>query len=108
MTTLDRSDKTVISFTALFLLIAVVLVFMACDKWNGAKDSSVKASIQPVSVPYFKQGQILYPDYVCPDTLVVFDAEGLNKGMALVEQGFLDASDYQIDSILHENCNILP
>lgn len=60
----------------------------------------------PVPVEYFKQGQILLPDYACPDTLIVVDADGLNKGMALVEQGIIDATDYQIDSILHTHCKL--
>ena len=61
---------------------------------------------QPVYVEYFKDGQILLPDYVCTDTLIVLDAKGLNKGMAFIEQGFIEATDDQIDSILHSHTKI--
>lgn len=61
---------------------------------------------QPGTVKYFNNGDTLLPDYVCPDTLIVVNADGLNKGMALIEQGFIDASDYCIDSTLHMNCII--
>lgn len=60
----------------------------------------------PADIEYYKQGEVLNPSYVCPDTLIVTDAKGLNKGMALVEQGFIDATNYQIDSILHTHCII--
>ena len=60
-----------------------------------------KADKQPVSVEYFKDGQILLPDYACPDTLIVTNADQLNEGMALIEQGIIDATDDQIDSVLH-------
>jgi len=70
------------------------------------KKSQPAAITTPVKVEYFKAGDTLLPDYVCPDTLIVRDADGLNKGMALVEQGYIDATDYQIDSILHTHCAI--
>lgn len=56
---------------------------------------------QPVQVQYFNNGDTLFPDMVCPDTLIVTDADGLNKDHALVEQGFIDATDDQIDSVYH-------
>ncbi len=52
-------------------------------------------------VPYFNDKQILLPDYVCADTLIVTDYKGLNRGMAYYEQGYFDAGDYEIDSVLH-------
>jgi hypothetical protein len=61
---------------------------------------------QPVSVEYFKAGDILYPDYACPDTLVVVNADKLNKDMALIEQGIIDATDGEIDSVLHLSCEL--
>lgn len=57
---------------------------------------------QTVSVEYFKNGQILYPDYVCPDTLIVIDAKGLNKAMAYVEQDISWGSDADCDSLIHQ------
>ena len=61
---------------------------------------------KPVSIAYFKQGEMLLPSYACPDTLIVINAIELNKGMALIEQGIIDATDYQIDSLLHTTCKI--
>jgi len=59
-------------------------------------------NIQPVQ--YFTSGQILPPSYACPDSLIVTDFRGLNRGIAYIEQGILDAGDYQIDSVFHTFC----
>lgn len=58
-------------------------------------------SIFIVSVEYFKDGQILLPDYACPDTLIVMDAETLNRNFAYVEQDISWGSDADCDSLLH-------
>ena len=67
-------------------------------------------SKEPVYVEYFKQGQILMPDIVCADTLIVTNADGLNKAMGLIEQGIQaqtnDFGDYQYDSTFHQYCTI--
>lgn len=63
-------------------------------------------NVQPVKVGYFKPGQILFPDYACSDTLIVNDAEGLNYAMGFIEQGIIDGTDGDIDSILHTYCRI--
>lgn len=55
-------------------------------------------------VPYFNKCQILEPDYVCSDTLMVIDHKGLNHAMAYYEQGHLDIGDYGLDSIMHTFC----
>lgn len=63
----------------------------------------------PVYVEYFKPNQILLPDYVCIDTLVVVDHIGLNKAYGLLEQGIIDDSDWgddQYDSLMHTYCII--
>lgn len=66
--------------------------------------------IQPASRPEpvykenradFKAGEILLPDYACSDTLIVVNAERLNK-----EINECDGGDGDIDSILHRNCII--
>jgi len=56
---------------------------------------------EPVNVEYFKDGQILLPDYACPDTLIVVDAAGLNKAMAFVEQQIYWGTDADCDSLIH-------
>ncbi len=60
----------------------------------------------PVSVEYFKQGDTLLPDYACPDTLIVIDAAGLNKAIAPIEQGFEDATDGNISTVMYQYCII--
>jgi len=61
---------------------------------------------QPEKIEYFKPGQVLYPDYACTDTLIVMDADGLNRDIKAIEQGLIDATDDEIDSILHLYCII--
>lgn len=62
---------------------------------------SCKEHRKPVDVPYFKDGQVLLPDYACPDTLIVMDAETLNKNFAYYEQDIGWGTDADIDSLLH-------
>lgn len=57
-------------------------------------------------VPYFNLGQVLLPDYVCPDTLIVTNAAKVNRAMAYYEQGILDGGDGLIDSLMHTGCKI--
>lgn len=45
----------------------------------------------------FKNGQILYPDYACSDTLIIVDADRLNKAFEIGNLG----TDSEIDSVLH-------
>ncbi len=64
---------------------------------------------KPVSVEYFKQGQILPPEgYGCTDTLIVKDAKGLNEAMGSIEQGFTgqDFRDAQYDSLFYVYCDV--
>lgn len=82
--------------TILFCLLLAVL---------GSMVSCSKLIKVPVSVEYFKQGQILFPDYACPDTLIVRDAVGLNKAMAYVEQDIDWGSDADCDSLIHVYCD---
>lgn len=67
------------------------------------KKTAVKT---PVYVEYFKDGQILYPDYACPDTLIVRNARGLNEAFAPIEQGLsgFDFGDSDYDSLFHVYC----
>ena len=58
----------------------------------------------PVYVEYYKQGEILYPDYACPDTMIVIDAVGLNTAFGYVEQDISWGSDADIDSLIHIYC----
>lgn len=67
---------------------------------------SKKEDNKPIDVQYFKNGDVLPPDYCCKDSLIVTDAKGLNKAMAYIEQGFIDGTDDVIDSTFHLYCRI--
>lgn len=85
------------------LITATVILFYASffflDYCNPAKPA-------PAIVEQFKTGDILLSDYVCPDTLIVVDAVGLNQAMALIDQGIIEPSDSAIDSVLHMFCEV--
>jgi hypothetical protein len=49
---------------------------------------------------HYKNGDILLPDYACSDTLVVIDAEGLNKAL----DASYDIRDEDTDSLFHQYC----
>lgn len=72
-----------------------------CPNFENCKGHAVDLSIE-----YFKQGDILYPDYAVPDTLIVIDAAGLNKAIAPIEQGFEDATDGNIAAVMYKYCII--
>jgi hypothetical protein len=76
----------------LFILSCLIALLIGCSSCAGGNVSDIE---------YFKEGEILLPDYACSDTLIVIDAAGLNKGMALI-----DGTDGEIDSVLHIHCKI--
>src|SRR5690606_8365969 len=51
----------------------------------------------------FFTGDTVLPDYACVDTLIVLDGPGLNKAM----REFQPATDWEIDSVLHQYAVIL-
>lgn len=53
---------------------------------------------------FFKNGQVLLPDYSCTDTLIVVDADGLNNAIDC-ESDFVEG-DAGIDSLFHVYCVI--
>jgi hypothetical protein len=77
--------------------------FVGC---NYGKEMA-KRECKPIKIAYYRDGDTLLPQPICPDTLIVIDADKLNDATALVEQGYLDASDYQLDSIFHIHCRLL-
>ena len=85
-----------------------IIIVLACLLFclAGCKNANNKPVKQAVSVEYFKQGQILLPDMCCADTLVVIDADGLNKAFAPIEQGIEgdNFGDMQYDSLFHVYC----
>lgn len=53
----------------------------------------------------FHTGEILYPDYACPnDTLIVVDGRKLTEEMNNMLDNPLMGSDIDIDSVLHQSC----
>jgi len=83
-----------------FIVLSSLVFGLFCGVCYSCRDEKR----QVVSVEYFKNGQILEPDYACPDSMIVVNADKLNKDMALIEQGFIDATDGEIDSIIHLSC----
>lgn len=92
----------------LIILLAAGISFTSCYRNGyGCKGNSrIMTRVAKVARPveYFKNGQVLLPDYACPDTLIVRDAVGLNAAMGLIEQGLSgqDFGDAQFDSLFHE------
>ncbi len=50
-------------------------------------------------------GEVLPPSGVCPDSLIVVNARGLDRALRAYDEG-IDYSEYQLDSIFHTNCVI--
>ncbi len=82
-------------------LLTVLLILCSCK--NEINPIPEKL---PVEVKYFNEGDTLYPDYACQDTLIVIDAKGLNKAMELIEQGIIEGTDESLDSTFHCYCRI--
>ncbi len=92
--------KTAITINAILICFALFL-FAYCFHRDCVKIDKGVAYVE-----YFKQGDILNPDYACPDTLIVVDAIGLNKAIAPIEQGKQDASDGNIAAIMYKYCKV--
>jgi hypothetical protein len=110
---MKHSNKTPLIVASVMMACGVALITYGClnidPHYTVNPDDQIKRQDkQPVYVEYFKQGQILLPDYVCPDTMIVIDAIGLNKAMGLIEQGFTgqDFGDAQYDSLFHQYCTV--
>lgn len=102
----QKTMKRKTDYTILACLIPIAIAFATSlpGCYSDGK-TGIQAPAKIVHyVEYFKDGQVLYPDYACRDTLIVRDAAQLNKAMALVEQGEWDATEDQIDSIFHAHC----
>ena len=79
-----------------------LILLQSCDK--------TRLDNKPIYIEYFKKGYVLFPDYICPDTMIVIDHIGLNKALAYLEQtnSSLVETDYEIDSLFHQYCIIKP
>lgn len=83
--------------------IALIIIFSIASFVIGhvTNCDAGKKGRQPVAVEYFKQGDTLPPDMVCPYTRIVTDAVGLNKAFGFEEQNITWGSDSDIDSLFH-------
>jgi len=60
----------------------------------------------PDKIEYFKVGDVLNPDYAIQDTLIVINANELNKVMAAIEQGYIENTRGEIAALFYANCKI--
>lgn len=86
-----------------FLLAVTIAEFSYCI-WRDTGNQE-PAKIEKTTFNY-KTGQLLPPDMACQDSLIVRDADGLNKAMANLMQDQTKGSDSDIDSVLHRYCTI--
>jgi len=94
------------------MLITGIIYFTYCNdpkpKPAPAKyyplEEMVLEQQKPVNVEYFKNGQILVPDMVIKDSLIVMDAAALNYDMGRIEQGLIEATDGEISAIFYKHC----
>lgn len=92
-------------FNLRMLLIGIAMALLLLQSCNKPKLNN-----ETIYVEYFKKGYIIYPDYVCSDTMIVRDHIGLNKALAYLEQtnSSLVETDDEIDSLFHQYCIIKP
>jgi len=78
--------------------VAILTTIMYCN--TGIPHLEDKADNVKQSVT-FKSGEIIYPSYACPDTLIVTDGQRLTTEMNLLIADQERGSDFDIDSVLH-------
>jgi len=77
-------------------LLSIILIFLLSINCKSNDDKL-----------QFSTGQVLYPDYACPDTLIVLDGPKLTKEMNNLLNNPIYGSDADIDSVLHRSCRPL-
>lgn len=96
-------------------LLIAALIFTSCTqpkeapKFYPLEQMAIEAdkAAQPENVEYFKNGQIIYPDYAIPETLIVINAAALNYDMGRIEQGLIEATDGEISTVFYKHCKTL-
>ncbi len=94
----------------LLIIISVILFYSCSSHITPSPFASLEDSIAFDSRPYVN-GEILLPDMVHDDTLIVFNAEQLNLAFDGVDKAITPGTDLQINSVLHAYCivaNSLP
>ena len=101
------------------LLIFVIFILALClagcsepkeaPKFYPLEQMAIEAdkAAQPENVEYFKNGQIITPDYAIPETLIVINAAALNYDMGRIEQGLIEATDGEISTVFYKHCKTL-
>lgn len=89
----------ILAFIGTFVGIVLWLSLATPDKDNITRQNAAISQYPIDSTNLFYNGQILYPDYVHDDTLVVFNAKELNKDFD--RELMHPATDEEIDFVLH-------
>lgn len=94
--------KKQLNFNLWLMMVGFALALILLQSCNKTRLDN-----KPIYIEYFKKGQILLPDYACPDTMIVRDHIGLNKALSYLEQtnSSLVETDDEIDSLFHQYCD---
>lgn len=104
-----KDTKDIIALLALALLLSGVIVLghnkQCADNGQSAADAQLRRAVVTASdTVWFHNGEVLYPDMVHSDTLIVINARFLNEEMILNTNGAVDGSDGSINDLLGEGC----
>lgn len=81
----------------LLLFISFLFIATLADNCNDAAPKP--ATYKYIDTPY-ETGELLLPDYACPDSNIVTDGPGLTAAMENLYQSG-GGSDADIDSVIH-------
>lgn len=93
----------------LLALIAIGLLILSFPSSSCKFESNAERHYQSdisdiqIDAESFKDGDILYPDYACPDTLIVMNGAALDKVFRTTSLPTA-GTDSEIDSVLHRYC----
>lgn len=79
-----------------FILFIALVVYCGCNDTKQPDSTATDPNA-------FHVNDILYPDYACNDTLIVINADELNRVFDGVDLP-VPATDSEIDSTLHQSC----
>ena len=99
-------QKQPTNYTLLLLaFVFIIAALCSCTFQTNAERhyQSDISDIQLDTLDSFKDGDILYPDYACPDTLIVMNGVELDKVFRTTSLPIV-GSDSEIDSVLHRYC----
>jgi len=91
---------------ALIIIGLLILSFSTSCKFQSNAERHYQSDISDIQLDTlnsFKDGDILYPDYACPDTLIVMNGVELDKVFRTTSLPIV-GSDNETDSVLHRYC----